>query len=203
MNHNVAAPEHGTGHETKCFWGLHLPTCSHHVGTYCPLLDRKSRPGNGSRGTFVSSRGSPSTFWRCGRFQFTRTRRTSAWLALSVLATAAGSKPFLKLNDDTAAANPLAHHARCCSDKESFIGIHDIASTLRLWQWFSRCECCTCSVCLSSELIESAKPSHMSIVTKSQVHWSATFGMSVHCPHDSKVSVSAASYRCNSPDHQP
>ena len=78
-----------------------------------------------------------------------------------------------------------------------------IASTLRVWQWFSRCECCTCSVCLSSELIESVKPSHMCIVTKSQVHWSATFGMSVHCPHNSKVSVSAASYRCNSPNHQP
>ena len=146
------------------------PCASHHVGMYRPLLDRMSRLGNESRGTFVAKANLLQLTDDAVRLRVTRTRRTAAWLALPVLATAARTKSLSKLNDGLAAANLLTHHARCCSDKKSSTGLHDIASTLRVWQWFSRCECCTCSVCLSSELIESAKQSHMSIVTKSQVH---------------------------------
>jgi Cu2+-exporting ATPase len=89
----------------------------------------------------------------------------TAWLALAVLATAAGTKSLLKLNDGPVAANLLTRHARCCSDKKSSTGLHDIVSTLRVWQWFSRCDCCLCSVCLSSDLSESGKESHLSVVT--------------------------------------
>ena len=146
------------------------PSASHHVGTYCPLLDRMSRPGNESTMLRVAKANYLQLTNDAVRLRVTRTRRTAAWLALPVLATAAGTKSLLKLNDGLAAANLLTHHARCCSDKKSFTGLHDIASTLRVWQWFSRCECCMCSVCLSSEVIDSAKTSHVSIVTKSQVH---------------------------------
>ena len=146
------------------------PSASQHAGTNRPLLDRMSRPGNGSRGTFVAKAILLQLTNDAVRLRVTRTRRTAALLALPVLATAASTKSLLKLNDGLAAANLLTHHARCCSDKKSFTGLHDIASTLRVWQWFSRCECCMCSVCLSSELIESAKTNHVGIVTKSQVH---------------------------------
>ena len=146
------------------------PSASQHDGTYRPLLDRMSRPGNESKSTFVAKANFLQLTNDAVRLRVTRTRRTAAWLALPVLATAAGTKSFLKLNDGLAAANLLTHLARCCSDKKSSTGLHDIASTLRVWQWFSRCECCMCSVCLSSELIDSAKTSHVSIVTKSQVH---------------------------------
>ena len=141
------------------------PSGSHHVGTYCPLLDRMSRPGNESRGTFVAKANFLQLTNGAVRLRVTRTRRTAAWLALPFLATAAGTKSFLKLNDGLAAANLLTHHARCCSDKKSFTGLHDIASTLRVWQWFSRCECCMCSVCLSRDLSDSGKESHLSVVT--------------------------------------
>ena len=146
------------------------PSASHHVGTFCPLLDRMSRPGNESMSTFVAKANFLQLTNDAVRLRVTRTRRTAAWQALPVLATAARTKSLSKLNDGLAAANLLTHHARCCSDKKSFTGLHDIASTLRVWQWFSRCECCMCSVCLSSELIESAKTNHVGIVTKSQVH---------------------------------
>ena len=141
------------------------PSASQHDGTYRPLLDRMSRPGNESRGTFVAKANFLQLTNDAVRLRVTRTRGTAALLALPVLATAAGTKTFLKLNDGPAAANLLAHHARCCSDKKSFTGLHDIASTLRVWQWFSRCECCMCSVCLSSDLSESGKESHLSVVT--------------------------------------
>ena len=134
------------------------PCASQHAGTNRPLLDRMSRPGNGSRGTFVAKAILLQLTNDAVRLRVTRTRRTAACQALPVLATAARTKSLSKLNDGLAAANLLTHHARCCSDKKSFNGIHDIASTLRVWQWFSRCECCTCSVCLSCKLIESAKP---------------------------------------------
>ena len=37
------------------------PRASHHVGTYCLLLDRMSRPGNGSRG-IVAAKGKSFNF---------------------------------------------------------------------------------------------------------------------------------------------
>ena len=166
----------------------------------CSAASRDPATGPGDIG---GQNESPSAHGRCRASASCHDCVGTAWLALPVLATAARTKSLSKLNDGLAAANLLTHHARCCSDKKSFTGLHDIASTVRVWQWFSRCECCTCSVCLSSELIESAKQSYMSIVTKSQVHRSAKFGMSVHCPHNSKVSVSAASYRCHSRNHPP
>ena len=95
------------------------PCASHHVGMYRPLLDRMSRPGNESRGTFVAKANLLQLTDDAVRLRVTRTRRTAACLALPVLATAAAAKSLLKLNDGLAAANLLTHHARCCSDKKS------------------------------------------------------------------------------------
>ena len=102
------------------------PSASHHVGMYRPLLDRMSRPGNESRGTFVAKANLLQLTNDAVRLRVTRTRRTAAWLALPVLATAAGTKSLLKLNDGLAAANLLTRHARCSSDKKSSTGLHDI-----------------------------------------------------------------------------
>ena len=133
----MAVPEHGSGHETSCFWGWRLPKSSQHADTYRPLLGRISRLGNGSRGTFVA---------KGNLVQLT----DDAVICVSLeveghslskeplnTATVAGAKSFLKLNDGLAAANLLTRHARCCSDKKSSTGLHDIASSLRVWQWFS------------------------------------------------------------------
>ncbi len=198
QNHNVAAPEHGSGHETSCFWSSHVPKCF----TTRRHVPPAARPHVATRQRIQEyiccQSESPSAHRRCGRLRVTRTTRKSALPALPVLATAARTKSLLELNDGLAAANLFTRHARCCSGKKSFNGLHDIASSLRVGRWFSRCECYTCSICLSSELSESGKQSHMSTVTVSQVHWSATFSCkSVHCPHNSKVSVAAASYICN------
>ena len=95
------------------------PSASQHAGTNRPLLDRMSRPGNGSRGTFVAKAILLQLTNDAVRFRVTQTRRTAALLALPVLATAASTKSLLKLNDGLAAANLLTHHARCCSDKKS------------------------------------------------------------------------------------
>ena len=165
MNHNVAAPEHGSGHETSCFWGWHVPKCFA-TRRHVPPAARPHVATRQRIQEYICCQSeSPSAHRRCGRLRLKRTRRTSALLALPVLATAAGTKSLLKLNDGPVAANLLTRHARCCSDKKSSTGLHDIASTLRVWQWFSRCECCMCSVCLSSELSESGKESHLSVVT--------------------------------------
>ena len=158
MNHNVAAPEHGSGHETSCFWGWHWPKCVTPRRHLPPAARPHLAIWQRDLETLVAKANLLQLTDHAVRFRVTRTRRTAAWLALPVLATAARTKSLLKLDDGLAAAPLLTHHARCCSDKKSFNGIHDIASTLRVWQWFSRCECCTCSVCLSCKLVESAKP---------------------------------------------
>jgi hypothetical protein len=140
------------------------PSASQHDGTYRPLLDRMSRLGNESRSTFVA-KASVLEHADDAVVYVSSEQEGHLVLALPVLATAAGTKSLLKLNDGPVAANLLTRHARCCSDKKSSTGLHDIVSTWRVWQWFSRCECCMCSVCLSSDLSESGKESHLSVVT--------------------------------------
>ena len=122
----MAAPEHGSGHETSCFWGWHVPKCFA-TRRHVPPAARPHVATRQRIQEYICCQSeSPSAHRRCGRFRLKRTRRTSALLALPVLATAAGTKSLLKLNDGPVAANLLTRHARCCSDKKSSTGLHDI-----------------------------------------------------------------------------